>query len=370
MSVELDEKAIVKLSPGDVVMARLNKYMDLTVDGLTDKEGLLAVKAARKDARTARMTIESERKQLKAGALDYGRRVDAAAKKATAPIKAIEEHLVEQESIVKRERERKEKEASEKRAADLKARLDALAAVGVVSNPLSIEEMEEEDFAEYLASQTSAFEFKQEAEARERERLDAEKAEFERKKLELEQQLAEANERERVAREAEEKRLAEIREAEEKVRLEANRQEAERLKIEADKQRLIDEKELEAKRAQMEVEARERADAEAQEKIRLAEEKRIADALQREKEAALRKREEAMAAEAETARVKAEQLAEEKRLAEIEKMRPDAEKLKLYADSLRKTEVPGLATEEANALALNFLDKLTKLTKPLYDFGD
>lgn len=68
-------------------------YLGLTIQGTTDKEGYAAATEGIKTVRTTRTTLEKKRKEIVAPANDFVDQVNDAAKKTTARLKAIEEHL-------------------------------------------------------------------------------------------------------------------------------------------------------------------------------------------------------------------------------------------------------------------------------------
>ena len=60
------------------------------VPDVTQKEGYALCEAACKELRTVRVAVEKRRKELKADALEYGRKVDSTAKAISERIEAVE----------------------------------------------------------------------------------------------------------------------------------------------------------------------------------------------------------------------------------------------------------------------------------------
>lgn len=298
------------------------RYMPLAVQGVSDKKGLEVVHAARMEMRNLRVSIEKRRKELKADSLEYGKKVDEAAKALTKLIEPIESHLEKEEAIVEREKERLRREEEVKRQAKLQQRLDQLTAVGAMRHPSVVEILTDEEFADTLENCTREFEEKQAREAaeaeqrrQEQERLELERAELARIKAKQEEELAEARrqEEERLSAEREALEIERRKQAEEQARVDA-----ERARLDAEKQRLADEEAERQRQIELEkakAEAAERAKREAEERART------------EAEEAQRR---AAAAEAERKR--------------LESLRPDHEKLLAFAEQLAAIEVPHVST--------------------------
>lgn len=310
-----------------------SEYMGLTVASVNDKAGLAKVHAARMVVKNLRVSIEKKRKELKADALEYGRKVDEIAKIHTALIEPIESHLEEQEAIVKREREQIEREAAEARRKIIDQRTEAFTAVGKWVSPPIIAAMNEAQFTEAYEdakrekaerdAKAEAERLAREAEA-ERLRIEAERLAEERRKLEAEQ-AAKRAEQEKI--DAENRRIAEEqRKAQEAI-------EAEQRKIEAEKQA--------AKRAEELAKAREEAAERARQEMQLR--------LEREAEA--------------------ERIAKEKAELErhrIEAERPERDKVLAFAEQLRALQIPQVrsdwkkAIEKAIETAVGAIEKVAK----------
>jgi len=111
-----EKKQIVKYSVTDAAIDKMEKeFLPLKLKGPDDKDGFKKIVEYKKVVRGKRLEVEAERKSLKADALEYGRRVDAEANRIKDRLQPIENHLAEQESIVKKEQERIKAEEQKKR---------------------------------------------------------------------------------------------------------------------------------------------------------------------------------------------------------------------------------------------------------------
>lgn len=317
------DKELTRYNITDAAIASLSaKYMELTVKGIEDKDGFKKVHEARMDIVKRRTSVEKTRKDLKADSLDYGRRVDAEAKRITALLQPIEDHLTEQEKVVTDElaRIKAQKEAEE--AARIQARVNRLfefgarfdgekyTAYGLVIPATILKAATDDQFASFV-KQIEDAKAAEEAEARRKAEEEARiKAEEEAKRKAEEERLAKIA----AEQEAERQRLEEaarLQKAEEE-RLQKQREEFERKvreeqeKIEAEKRRQEEEKIRQAEMEKAKAEAAEKARIEAEEKARReAEEK--AEAERKAKEEAERR----------------------------EALRPDKEKLMAFARDLK-----------------------------------
>lgn len=206
---------MVKYSVTDAEIAEMRQqYMGIMVMGPDDEDGAKLAHTARVAVKKLRCGVEQARVQFKAEALDYGRRVDAEAKRLTELLLPIEDHLAGQERIVAEEKERLKKAAEEAERQKLEAA-----------------EKEKRNAEE--ARLKAAHEAEEKRLQAEREKLAAERAamDAERKRLEAEKA--------RLAREEEERRqVAEMERAraEETARAKAEEEECRRKK-EAERQR-------------------------------------------------------------------------------------------------------------------------------------
>ncbi|AMV34377.1 hypothetical protein VN12_19790 [Pirellula sp. SH-Sr6A] len=278
--------------------------------------------------RTLRTDVEKCRKELKEDALEYGRRVDAEAKRLTKRLEEIEEPLKAEKSRVDEEKERVKREAEEAKRKKIDARLELLASVNSRINPMVVSDWSDEEFDSHFAAAKQAWEeakrleqqeaerkAKEEAERREAMRIEEERLATER--AELDRQRKEADEAARIERERieaeqaiERQRLAEERaKIEEAQRIEREKLEAERAAIQAEKDRLD--------REQWE---REEADRAIKQRLWEEEERK------------------------EQERLDAIEAAEQAK--RIEEMKPDREKMIRFGTFLEELELPSLSTDE------------------------
>lgn len=216
---------------------------------IIDKPSYKAVVSAIADIRGRRTAVEKRRKELKAGALDYGRRVDGEAKRITELLEAIEEPL--------KERKVAEDSKETKRISSIQERIEAIRMMvpTVPTSPDALSEilfdvdtMEIGQNFEELREQAEAV--RAEASARICQMIvDRLKWEAERKACQKELVRMEAIKAENARIEAERKSREE---AEEKIRrAEREAIEIERRALEAEKAKL----EIEKKQEQIKTEA-------------------------------------------------------------------------------------------------------------------
>lgn len=321
-NVSTSDRRLIEYSPADATIAKWSEdFLLLKIADLNDMTALRAVHDARMIVKNARVDVEKTRKALKQESLDWGRMIDAEAKRITALLEPIERHLTDEEGRVEAEKARIKQAKEDAARAVVQSRLDELMAFGCVIPWALANAMTPEQYAERLTEVTEAFVAKQAVEA---ERLRLQAIEDER-------------------RAAETKRLADERERLAKI---ANEQEEEANRLSAAKRRL--EAEETAKSREVELEA---ARAEAAEKARIETEGRI-------------KRE---AAEAEKKRQAKEAAAEAKRK-RLEALRPDREKLLALAEAISAIELPQVSGEAATTLELAS-DHLGHATDILRGFG-
>lgn len=297
------DKAIAEFRQSDVVIASLaTNYMPLTIAGVDDRKGYLAVRAARIEVKQLRVSVEHKRVELKEDALKYGKAVDTEANRLKALIKPIEDHLQKQEDEYEAAKEQLRNEKIEAEQAALQKRIDRLTAarcpIADVSFLKGVDDANFELFFE-KAVETQL----------EKERL--EKIEADRVEAEL---AAAAAERERIA----EEQKAELRQQQE-----ANRIEAERLKAEQERQ-------SQANRVE-----RERMDAERAELNRQAEELRAREDADRrrveaENDERIRRQAEALKAEEDRLAAIAQAEAEAAEAARLEALKPEIEKAESF----------------------------------------
>jgi len=192
----------------DIARARA-RYRALNADS---SAGYEEVRAAIAHLRTTRTSIEKRRVELKAAALEHGRRVDSVAKQLTTLIVDIEAPLLAKKAAVDDERERLKREAER---AELVALETKLRAEREVENARLREE------AARIAQERAAHET-------ERQRVQAEqraaqaRIDADRRALDEQRQAMEAQQRAAARAEAERQRLVRI-EAEGKAQAERDR---------------------------------------------------------------------------------------------------------------------------------------------------
>ncbi len=242
VTLERVEQDIRKFGIADAAIAELKaRFAPLQIAGVDDLQGFEAVKRARLEVRKYRTKVEEVRKALKADSLEYGRRVDAEAKRITGLILEVEGDLQAKETAIEQERLRIAQEAQRALEARRAQRVEALRVAGIEFDGLSycsrycetrlqqseIDSLEDANFALLVQGAAQA---KQEAEAAalaaEQARQAAEAAE--RARLQAEQEALREQQRalaaERAAMEAERAELARLRAAEAQRAAEAMQQ--------------------------------------------------------------------------------------------------------------------------------------------------
>lgn len=296
-----------KPKPDATIAEFREKYTGLAI---TDAESEKAVRKARSEVKRVRVAVEKRRKELKADALEWGRKVDGEAKRITALLTEVEQPLIDEIKRVEDEREAAER-------AKIEAELEA-------KRKAERERIEAEQKAE-------------------RERVEAERAEMEAERQRIAKERAEwaaARKAEAEARAAEQARI-EAEQAAQRAELEAERQ---KLEAQRQEQERIERERLE--REQAEREAKERAEREAAEAKAKAE-REAAEAKQREIEAA----------------------AEAKRQ---EALRPDREKALKFAEKLEELSswVPFSEDAEAQDAFSSAANSITDAIAVLKTFGN
>ena len=223
---------LARFSPTDTAIAALaEQYLPLRIADVNDLAGFAIVHRARMDIKDKRCAVEKVRKELKADALEYGRKVDGEAKRLCALIEPIEAHLDAEERTFSNSRERIKNEARLKAEAEAKAIADAEAARVKAEHDAEIERVRVE--REKLDAERKAMEAEREAEAA-KQRAAQEKLDAERRAIEAEKQRLSEIEAARL-REIEMKRRE--AEAAERARIETEHRiarEAEAAKAKAD----------------------------------------------------------------------------------------------------------------------------------------
>lgn len=325
----MNANQVISFNLTDAGLAELSeKYMPLTVRDPYDSDGYHAVKTARLDVKARRVAVEKTRVEMKADALEYGRRVDAEAKRITAKLAHIEAHLEAQEAIVTNELARRKRAEEEKKAAATLARMQALEQCQKRDFIAAhVAAMSDQQFAMFLeqAQAAHARRLKDEADAAaarkaEEAKLAAERAELER--IRADQAKVRADQ------EAEQRRLqaeAQKKLAEERAEIEKQKQ------AQAEAQRKLDEERRQIELEKARQDAKERAEKDAQAKI------------ERDRQEAQKKAE-----------------ADERARQQAEARRPDRIKLLGVADALDAITVPKVS-EEAAGLAFDIQERVKDL---------
>lgn len=231
-----------------------NECLALKVTGLLDLDGYEKCKEMRKRVRSLRIDIEQRRKERKADALEYGRRLDSEARRLTSVVVEGEQHLIAQMNIIDDEKKRREAEAARLAKEQLDSRLAQLQQYRAEYHLEAVKTMDDASFADLLACSKTEYEEEQRKRREDQERL-----------LQLEAE-AKAREKQIAEEEAKNKRLqeellaqqrAEIAEKEKKLiaeRVAREREEAERQAEESARQAA--EAKAKAAKAKAEAEAR------------------------------------------------------------------------------------------------------------------
>lgn len=184
----------------DTIAEWSERFMSLAVTDTSDTKAIKTVHDARMIVRNARIEVEKTRKRLKEDSLDWGRKVDAEAKRLTALMKPIEDHLETEENRVAQEKERVRLEREEAIRVAMQKRVDALLEVGDVVAYATVAGLTEAEYLTRLATSTEVHRTKKEAEA---ERLRLQAVEDAKRKAEQEQLAAERAELDKIKKEQE-----------------------------------------------------------------------------------------------------------------------------------------------------------------------
>lgn len=293
---------VVKYDVADTaIQALAEKSAGLKIEGIEDRAGYAAVHAARMEFKGLRVKVEKRRKELKADALEWGRRVDTEAARLTGLMEPHENRLLAEEKRIDDEKARIAAAEEARKQAVIQARRNALFQIGARfdGSIFTLPDINVTIPEAMIIGQSEAIfnaSFNQI------------KGKMEARRLEIEAQKREEQEKldaQRREIEAEKKRQEEARAA----------HEIEMQKI-RDAQRLNDEK-MKAERDAIE---REKAAIQAEKDAIAREERRKVEAIEKEK--------------AEAARIEAEKKAAAERAARIEATKPDFEKLRSWVDAL------------------------------------
>ena len=100
--LSLTEQAVNAMKQFEPLIENVRSYAVLTVSD----DGIEKVSETRKSMKRLRLDIEAKRKELKAGALEYGNTVDGIAKKLSEPVIEVEGILQAQEEEFEAEKEK------------------------------------------------------------------------------------------------------------------------------------------------------------------------------------------------------------------------------------------------------------------------
>jgi hypothetical protein len=189
------------------------EYMALSIKDIHDKEGLELVHTARMVVKGKRIQVDKKRKEFKAGALEYGRKVDTEAKRITALLTPIEDYLNQEEAVVVAEKQRLKEEKEKAEQVRIQARIDELAKYGESMPFFEVATLSDDEYETILA-EANLTHAKAQAQKAAEERIQKEKKEADRKFLEETQakQKAEREELDRIKAQ-QDKKNAEIQAA-------------------------------------------------------------------------------------------------------------------------------------------------------------
>lgn len=214
---------IEKFSPTKVELLTLaDKYKALTIKGIDDKEGYMAVHKARIELKNARTNLKNNGKLARSEALAYQKAVIKLENELVAIVEPIEKDLEAKQDAIDKEIEKN------KRKVLLPGRKEKLAEINVENSDDSLLTMDDSEFLSYFNQKKLEY-----LETKERKiKEDEEKKAFE---------LAESEtKRQAEADKVEEERQAKLKEENDKLELERQRIKAEADKVEAEKKRLAD----------------------------------------------------------------------------------------------------------------------------------
>ena len=178
MSFPVEEFDVATMAPS---------VMSLRINGIDDKDGAKAVKAARLKCVKMRCEIESKRKEFKEVWLRGGQAVDAMAKQLQAELAPLEQHCIAEEQAVADELKRIETERQEAIYQDRVAKMKQVGPHGTVVPEKHLREMSPAQFAEYLADLVETAARKAESDRIAKEQAEANQIEAERLRKEREE---------------------------------------------------------------------------------------------------------------------------------------------------------------------------------------
>ena len=126
-------------------------YMGLVITDIDDKEQYDAVHSAHMVVKGKRIEVEKRRKELKADALEYGRRVDSKAKEIFKAIEPLESHLKAEKQKVQDEKDRLENERIAKIKGEIDSWKNAYYAMNGYDQPFGLTMAKVSDLTEYIS---------------------------------------------------------------------------------------------------------------------------------------------------------------------------------------------------------------------------
>ncbi len=350
--VQQDEPKMKQLQPFDAMRAELEKLKataeTLTVTSIDDKAGMKLARATRLTLKDLRVSIDQKRKELGEDALKTKQKIDADAKELKEMIEPLETRMLLCEEFAEREAVRIEDEKRSIRVAELQP---------LLTGPLAVDlgKMDDADYAGLLADAKGAHAARLAAVAKaEADRIAAEIAAEEQRKLDAEERERIRQENERLKAEAKAREAAAQKEREEaavKLKAEQHRAEAE-AKAEREAARKREAQLAEAARREREI-AEQKAKSErdaleaqmAEDRAKAAKQREAAEAVAKAQREAVeaKAREDRAARQKVEAELKTKREAEAKAAAEIaaaeeaKKAAPDNEKLLALCSTLRSS---------------------------------
>ena len=237
MTEQQKQYDVIKFDVTEAAIAKMaDVYLQLRVKDVNDEEGFKAVHDARMVVVKHRTGVEKHRKALKKDALEWGRKVDAEAKKIFGKLHPIETHLTRQEAIVTNEKKRIEAAKAKALEEKMESRLETLAEYGRHMKYQEVAIMNDDEWQECIATVIKEHRIEQERLAEEK-RIEAERqakirAEQEAERERLEKIRIEQEAEMKKAQEAQAKAEAELAEKQAKLEAEAAEVQAEKDRIE------------------------------------------------------------------------------------------------------------------------------------------
>jgi len=249
------------------IIALTEKFKDLEIQGIDDKQGYQAVHQARIELKNSRVAISKQGKNLRDGAIKFQREVIKVEKELVALIEPTETSLANKQKLIDEEKEQ------QKRIQLIPERREKLKEIDYKIDDIFLITMDNIQFQEFFNQQKEDYLFKQAEKIRiEQEKIDAEK-------LKIKQQQQNEKIRVQAQKEAQEQAIKDIEIA--KLKAEEDKRQAienEKRKAEEEKQQLIDKQERKEKERTM---LEEKAKREADDKLKL--EKEAQEKLEKQK---------------------------------------------------------------------------------------